>query len=510
MQIGEHELDVCEFDKAYAAYKKAAEIDPTEPEAYFGMALADFKVQYIKDEVNNRLQPICHEITEKKIVEDGNFKLAFKHATDDQRREYVNRAKEIDYIGGEFYRLAQSGLDYDCFICVKVTDDATGYRTSDYNDADNIYFALKGEGYKPFFSERELAGFTGADYEARILYALYKSECMIIVCGDESYLKTPWVKNEYTRFLKLVNDEEKESDSITVAFRARPIERLEGKRGKIQGVDLKSLNALQRILSFVQTHTPENRARREALATGAVATAPKTGATTDSLIRRAKLEAESGDYSAAASYYERALDIDPLCAEAWFGAYLSEMTVADGDDIVFSDVALDRTVNSKNYKRAVKYARADSEVKRFESIVKNKAEKRRDALKAENGRLFSQKEALEKGLSVNRAQLEEITTRQSRYGGKPSSLSAKDEKWGCFIAAALLIPFIGMPLLIIKIVAKAFREAGKTKYESNEAKKSQLRADVDYAEDEIRRLKNSIEKNQFLIDEFSVYLDSSV
>ena len=60
LRMGEHELDTCEFQKAYEAFKKANEYDKNESEAYFGMALAKYKVQYIKDVVNNCLQPICH------------------------------------------------------------------------------------------------------------------------------------------------------------------------------------------------------------------------------------------------------------------------------------------------------------------------------------------------------------------------------------------------------------------------------------------------------------------
>ena len=45
LRMGEHDLDTCKFDDALAAYKKASELDAKEPEAYFGMALANFKVQ---------------------------------------------------------------------------------------------------------------------------------------------------------------------------------------------------------------------------------------------------------------------------------------------------------------------------------------------------------------------------------------------------------------------------------------------------------------------------------
>ena len=46
--MGEHDLDTARFNDAYEAFEKAAELDPTEPEAYFGMALAEFNVRYLK------------------------------------------------------------------------------------------------------------------------------------------------------------------------------------------------------------------------------------------------------------------------------------------------------------------------------------------------------------------------------------------------------------------------------------------------------------------------------
>lgn len=262
---GEHDLDTGKFDDAYSAFAKAAELDPTEPEAYWGMALADFKVQYLKDEVNNRLQPICCAVTDRKFIGNDNFMRALMNGTPSQMFEYKRKAAEIEYINGEFYKLRESGIDYDCFICVKVTDD-NGGNTVDRTYADNIYEALRRKGYTPFFSERELFNVTGADYEARILYALHSSECMLVVCSDEKYLQTKWVKNEYRRFLQLVNDSEKESDSIALVFADKPIEKLPGKNGRIQGINIKSFDAIDKITDFVEAHTPESRKRREEIA----------------------------------------------------------------------------------------------------------------------------------------------------------------------------------------------------------------------------------------------------
>lgn len=257
LHMGEHELDTCKFDDAYEAYKKAAELDPKEPEAYFGMALASLRVQYLKDETADppRLQPICHEISEKRFSDNKDFKRALEVATEAQKAEYIKKAKEIDDIRVEFEQLKKEGVDYDCFICVKVSEENTGTTrtTQDSYEALRLYNYLKSRGYAPFYSEEEIKARTGSAYEALILYALYTSECMLLVCFDESYLQTKWVKNEYTRFSKMIASEDKERNSITFVYRGKPIERLPGQDKKLQGIDLAKPDAYSLIEDYVRS-----------------------------------------------------------------------------------------------------------------------------------------------------------------------------------------------------------------------------------------------------------------
>ena len=271
LRMGEHALDTGDFFGAFEAFGKAAQLDGNEPEAHFGMALSEFKVRYLLDisEDKPRLQPICYEVTDKVFSQSVHFAAALERASGEQKREYLKKAREIDDILRKFYVLEKSGLDYDCFICVKVSENADGdgkhkVYTEDSKDADYIYHLLKDKGYKPFYSEYEIRNKHGEDYEAHILYALKKSECMLVVCRNEEYLQTPWVKNEYSRFLKLVNDEEKETDSITFVFYDKPIEKLPGKRGKLQGINFALRSADGEIIDFVERHTPEARAKRVA------------------------------------------------------------------------------------------------------------------------------------------------------------------------------------------------------------------------------------------------------
>ncbi len=253
IDAGKTALDVCRFDEALTAFGKAAESDGSEPEAYWGRAQARSRVQYLKDTVNNRLQPICHEVTGDRFIDDPDYKKALELATEEQRAEYKRKAEEIDYIRSEFFKLKESGLEYDCFICVKVTDD-NGDATNDCMAAYKLYNALKKSGYRPFFSEEEMGSRTGADYEALILYALKSAPCMLIVCFDRKYLETKWVKNEYTRYISMIADEEHERDGITIVYRSKPVEKLPGIKGKIQGIDFGGFDAFERIKQFIDSH----------------------------------------------------------------------------------------------------------------------------------------------------------------------------------------------------------------------------------------------------------------
>ncbi len=414
LAMGEHCLDTCKFDDAISAYGKAAQIDPTEPEAYFGTALSEFKVQYIKDIVNNRLQPICHDVSAKKFSQNGNYIKALSLAAPRQKAEYERRAAEIDYIRSEFYKLKKQDRDYDCFICVKVSGE-NGRKTVDSERANDIYFHLKDRGYKPFYSEREIQNETGADYEARILYALFCSPCMLIVCSDESYLQTPWVKNEYTRFINLINDERKETDSIAIGFFDAPIERLPNRNGRLQGVCLNRPDAYSKIVDFVNNCSPIAKQRKaqmdaarkaeeeelkrrlseqaaeqtrqmeelkrqqersqkelqEKLAslqsqryTSAQTVSIGCDVNVQSLLMRVNQFLDAYDFINAKNYCNRVLDIDPNNGEAWMGllmikfnAYSPTVLLNKIKEQKFETVKqVEDILNSFEYKNACKYS----------------------------------------------------------------------------------------------------------------------------------------------------------
>lgn len=251
IELGKSSLNICKFDQAYEYFTKAIELDPREPEGYFNRALARFNVQYLRDLVNRRMQPICHIVNDKKFSEDNDYIKALQYASDKQKKEYQRKAIEIDNIKKEFKKLEEKGITYDCFICVKVTDEYQN-KTNDYQKAYDLYHNLKDEGINPFFSEASLKDCIGEAYEAHILYALYKAKCMLIVCSDESYLDTPWVKNEYTRYQSFIESKEKSEGSLCIVYNKKTIEHLPTIKNKLQGIDLASMDSFVTILKFVK------------------------------------------------------------------------------------------------------------------------------------------------------------------------------------------------------------------------------------------------------------------
>ena len=285
LKRAQSDLFLCKWDDAEACFLEALKtIDDVQLKAatHFSIALAKYGIQYIFDHVNNRAQPIVHRLNSINFTADSNYKQAIALATlDADKKEYQAQGKDIDAIYEEFKKLEARSIDYDTFICVKVSDpnktvksdkqiieefsDDSDTTTLDSKHAHKLYSLLVNSGKKPFFSEMSLFHEAGCDYEAHILYALHKAKSLIIVCYNQEYLKTPWVKNEYSRYISMLNDKEKNSDSIMLINAGNPIDRLGGKKiGENKTYPSNPAIGMQ-VVNFVEKHlTSETQAKLDA------------------------------------------------------------------------------------------------------------------------------------------------------------------------------------------------------------------------------------------------------
>ena len=198
-----------EFDKAASIYESIIAEFPEEAEAYWGLCLCKYGIEYVDDPRTGNKIPTCHRTISASIMDDNDFNQACENADAVAKRMYREEAKVIDRLQQEILSIVANESPYDVFICYKETDD-NGSRTEDSVVAQDIYDNLTEKGLKVFFSRITLEDKLGQQYEPYIYAALHSSRVMIAVGTRFEYYDAVWVKNEWARFIDMMrNDKEK-------------------------------------------------------------------------------------------------------------------------------------------------------------------------------------------------------------------------------------------------------------------------------------------------------------
>ena len=193
----------CEFDKAAGIYESIIADFPEEAEAYWGVVLCKYGIEYVTDPATGKKIPTCHRSSFDSVMEDEAFEQACENADAIARRVYREEAKRIEEIRKGIIEVSSKEEPYDIFICYKETDEAGG-RTEDSAIAQDVYTLLVEKGYRVFFSRVSLADKAGQEYEPYIFAALNSAKIMLVFGTDYEYFNAVWVKNEWSRFLQLI------------------------------------------------------------------------------------------------------------------------------------------------------------------------------------------------------------------------------------------------------------------------------------------------------------------
>ena len=193
----------CEFDKAEKIYEKIIENDDTQAEAYWGLILCKYGIEYVEDPATFKKIPTCHRTSYDAVTTDEDYKSALSHADTLQKSIYEAEAVEIDRLQKEILAISRNEQPFDVFICYKETDE-NGKRTQDSVIANDIYHQLSQEGFKVFYAAITLEDKLGKAYEPYIFAALNSAKVMLVVGTKPEYFNAVWVKNEWSRYLKIV------------------------------------------------------------------------------------------------------------------------------------------------------------------------------------------------------------------------------------------------------------------------------------------------------------------
>ena len=347
----------CEFDKAVAAYEKILEQDDTDAEAHWGAVISRFGIEYVEDPATHQRIPTCHRVQVASILTDEDYLAAVENAPDEEsRRIYQEEAARIAEIQKGILAISANEKPYDVFICYKETDE-NGQRTRDSQWAQDVYYGLTEQGLKVFFSRITLEDKLGQQYEPYIFAALNSAKVMVVIGSRPEYFNAVWVKNEWSRYLSLMKHDHKRL--LIPCYRDMDPYDLPEELSMLQSQDMSKIGFMQDLLRGVQKvmQQPTSAPQVVRVETATVETnAP--GVT--SLLKRAALFLEDGDTASAREYYDRVLDIDPECAEAYMGKVCAETGCRKESDLGTLNYCVDMR---GDWQKAVRFASAGQKQK---------------------------------------------------------------------------------------------------------------------------------------------------
>ena len=319
----------CEFDKAASVYESIVADFPQEAEAYWGLVLCRYGIEYVDDPRTGKKIPTCHRSSFDSVLDDGDFEQALENADVVARRIYREEAKLIETLRRGIVEVSGKEEPYDIFICYKETDE-NGNRTIDSVMAQDVYDALTKKGYRVFFSRVTLEQKLGIEYEPYIFAALNSAKLMLVIGTDYEYFNAVWVRNEWNRFLMLMGAGS--GKTLIPCYKGIDAYDMPREFAKLQAQDMGKVGAMQDLLRGVDKIMGQNaeEGKRESVSAPADTARP----TVQSLTERAQIFIEDGDFKSADRYFDRVLDIEPRNAQAYFGKFLMRCGVRDEQELL--------------------------------------------------------------------------------------------------------------------------------------------------------------------------------
>lgn len=342
-----------EFDKAAEIYEKIIQKDETQAEAYWGIILCKYGIEYVEDPQSFKRIPTCHRTSFDSIIADEDYKSALSYADSVQREIYESEAKEIDKLQKDILSIVHKEDPFDVFICYKETD-ADGKRTQDSVIANDIYHQLTQEGFKVFYAAITLENKLGTAYEPYIFAALNSAKVMLVIGTKPEYFNAVWVKNEWSRFLKLIPKDR--TKLLIPCYRDMDAYELPEEFAHLQAQDMSKIGFINDVVRGIKKVINPDEQNREVVKETA---AQSINANIEPLLKRAFMFLEDGDWNSANEYCEKVLDTDPENAEAYLGKLMSDCTKHNRDELLSyspSEDTMCKIQNNKNFVNAFRYA----------------------------------------------------------------------------------------------------------------------------------------------------------
>lgn len=369
-----------EFDKAAAIYEQIVSSFSEEAEAYWGLCLCKFGIEYVEDTDGTR-KPTCHRTVPTSIFEDDDFEQAQENADSISRAAYREEAKEIDRLQKRILEISSREQPYDVFICYKETDE-DGERTEDSVYAQDIYDALTNKGLKAFFARITLEDKLGQEYEPYIYAALNTARVMLVVGTEYDYFNAVWVKNEWARYLDMMTRDR--GKTLIPCYKGIDAYDMPKEFRNLQAQDMGKIGWLQDLTRGVEKlcGIKEKESRN-----GQQPVVIQGGSTVDSLLHRAELFLEDRSFREAVQYADKILDINYRYARGYILKLCAKLKCES--IAAMADLAVDFS-STDEFHKAMRFG-TDDEITEFTQLSESAKENKR---KAEEERKEKEQEKL--------------------------------------------------------------------------------------------------------------------
>lgn len=317
-----------EFDRAAEVYEKILQKNDKEAEAYWGLILCKYGIEYVEDPETFKRIPTCHRASYDAVITDEDYKNAIRYADAVQRKIYEIEAAKIDEIQRGIITLAQKEDPYDVFICYKETDE-NGRRTQDSVIANDIYYQLTREGFKVFYAAITLEDKIGTEYEPYIFSALNTAKVMLSLGTKPEYFNAVWVKNEWSRFLKIMKKDR--SKMLIPCYRDMDPYELPEEFAHLQAQDMSKIGFISDIVRGIKKVIA--RDSEQSVETEASIQTPVYTSNVSALLKRGKMALEDQEWSNADGFFEEVLNQDAECSAAYLGKLMAKNQKSTIDEL---------------------------------------------------------------------------------------------------------------------------------------------------------------------------------
>lgn len=337
-----------EFDRAEEIYERIVQEDDSEAEAHWGLVLCRYGIEYVEDPATHERIPTCHRTLYEPVTQDVDYLAAIDYSDSFQQSIYEKEARAIDRIQKGILEIVKKEKPFDVFICYKETDE-NGKRTVDSVIANDIYYQLTQEGFKVFYAAITLEDKLGQEYEPYIFAALNSAKVMLVLGTKPEYFNAVWVKNEWSRFMKLMKNDR--SRLLIPCYRDMDAYDLPDEFAHLQAQDMSKLGFMQDLIRGIKKITEVNEPK-----TKTIVVSNSLDTNTAPLLKRAFMFLEDGEWERADELLEQALNQDPENGEAYLGKLMVDLHVTKRGKLAKMEEPFD---SNSNFVRAIRFGSDD-------------------------------------------------------------------------------------------------------------------------------------------------------